>query len=84
MNISTYMGDAQTMELPLVGGGDHDWNLLFGQWGVLTHATQYAQLAHGFGFLVMLVATYWGIAEVLGSAARHAIAPTRYRSMARR
>ena len=61
VNISTYMGDAKAMELPLVGGGDHDWNLLFSQWGVLTHATQYAQLAHGFGFLVMLVATVWGL-----------------------
>ncbi len=65
VNISTYMGDARAMELPLVGGGDHDWNLLFGQWGVLTHATQYAQLAHGFGFLVMLVATVWGLFDAM-------------------
>lgn len=65
VNISAYMGDAQAMQLPLVGGGDHDWNLLFSQWGVLTHASQYAHLAHGFGFLVMLVATVWGLFDAL-------------------
>jgi hypothetical protein len=61
INISTNMADAQSASLPLMGGGDHDWNILFSEWGVLSHATQYAQLAHGFGFLVMLVATVWGL-----------------------
>jgi hypothetical protein len=65
VNISVYMADAHTMDLPLVGGGDHDWNLLFSEWGVLIHSTQYAQLAHGFGFLVMLVATVWGLFEAI-------------------
>jgi hypothetical protein len=26
LNISVYVADARKMELPLVGGGDHDWN----------------------------------------------------------
>src|SRR5712672_4272616 len=33
--IGTYMADARTQELPLVGSGDHDWAILFGQWGLL-------------------------------------------------
>jgi hypothetical protein len=57
-------------------GGDHDWNILFGEWGVLTHAAQYAQLAHGFGFLVMLVATVWGLFDAL---AREQVPPARLR-----
>ena len=65
MNVSTYMADAQPMSLSLLGGGDHDWSMLFAEWGVLSHATQYAQLAHGFGFLVMLVATVWGLFHAL-------------------
>lgn len=31
-NISVYMKDARTQELPLVGGGEHDWAFLLGRW----------------------------------------------------
>ena len=31
-NISVYVKDARTQELPLVGGGEHDWAILLGQW----------------------------------------------------
>jgi hypothetical protein len=34
-NISEYVKDARTQELPLVGGGEHDWAFLLGQWGWL-------------------------------------------------
>ncbi|MFL5402149.1 MAG: hypothetical protein ACJ8BF_04960 [Gemmatimonadales bacterium] len=34
-NISVYVRDAQTQQLPLVGGGEHDWALLLDQWGWL-------------------------------------------------
>src|SRR5437660_1305401 len=33
--IGTYMADARSQALPLVGSGDHDWGILFGQWGLL-------------------------------------------------
>jgi hypothetical protein len=36
-NISVYIRDARTQELPLVGGGEHDWALLLDQWGWLDH-----------------------------------------------
>lgn len=75
-NIAVYVGDAQAMELPLVGGGDHDWNLLLSDWGLLSHATQYAHLVNGFGFLVMLVATIWGIFEALDPSSRSGVSTT--------
>ena len=65
VNISTYMADAQVMDLPLVGGGEHDWNHALCPMGRTHHAVQYAQLRAGFGFLVMLVATVWGLFEAL-------------------
>src|SRR5919112_5724600 len=34
-NISVYIRDARTQQLPLVGGGEHDWALLLGRWGWL-------------------------------------------------
>lgn len=77
VNISTYMADALPMDLPLVGGGEHDWNLLFSQWDLLSHSLQYAQLARGFGFLVMLIATVWGLFEALEGKTR--LPPTRAR-----
>jgi hypothetical protein len=35
VNISVYMADARDLALPLVGGGDHDWNELFYRFGLL-------------------------------------------------
>jgi hypothetical protein len=34
-NISVYVKDARTQDLPLVGAGEHDWAMLLGQWGWL-------------------------------------------------
>ena len=34
-NISVYIKDARAQELPLVGGGEHDWTFLLEQWGWL-------------------------------------------------
>jgi hypothetical protein len=34
-NISVYIRDARIQQLPLVGGGEHDWALLLGRWGWL-------------------------------------------------
>jgi hypothetical protein len=33
--IGTYMADARTGALPLVGSEESDWTILFGQWGLL-------------------------------------------------
>jgi hypothetical protein len=37
LNIARYMADSRALVLPLVGGGDHDWNEIFFRWKVLPH-----------------------------------------------
>jgi hypothetical protein len=39
-NISVYVADARALRLPLIGGGDHDWNTILFRWNLL----QYDQL----------------------------------------
>jgi len=55
--ISVYMADARAMDLPLVsvGGGDvaHDWNVIFGNLGLLSF-DQF--VAHTIEFLAFLLA----------------------------
>ncbi|HWW02653.1 MAG TPA: hypothetical protein VNZ64_23340 [Candidatus Acidoferrum sp.] len=41
-NIARYMADARTMALPLVGGGDHDWNTILSRWNLLPYDTRIA------------------------------------------
>ena len=35
LNVAVYVQDARAEELPLVGGGEHDWNYLLGRLGLL-------------------------------------------------
>ena len=35
-NVSVYVQDARAEALPLVGGGEHDWNYLLGAFGLLS------------------------------------------------
>ena len=60
-NVSVYMADARDLALPLVGGGDHDWNELFFRWGVLDAASvgSISGAARGVGIVVMLVGLAW-------------------------
>jgi hypothetical protein len=37
-----YMADARAQQLPLVGGGEHDWLNIFSRWGVLASDTKIA------------------------------------------
>ena len=46
MNTARYLGDAQEMILPLVGGHIHDWNWLLGRWGVLSSCESIATTLH--------------------------------------
>lgn len=43
-----YMADARAQQLPLVGGGEHDWLNIFSRWGVLESDTRIA------GFFTLL------------------------------
>jgi hypothetical protein len=41
-NIARYLGDARTQELPLVGGGEHDWTEILSRWHWLQADTKIA------------------------------------------
>ena len=53
------MADARTQELPLVGGGEHDWATLFGGWGLLAQDTAIARVVQALGWLGMLGCLGW-------------------------
>jgi hypothetical protein len=60
--IGTYMADARAETLPLVGTGDtldHDWNILFSQWGVLMHDRQIGAATRGLGWCGMIATLAW-------------------------
>jgi hypothetical protein len=40
LNIAHYVADARAMELPLVGGGEHDWNTILSRWNLLASDMQ--------------------------------------------
>ena len=58
-NIARYMADARAHELPLVGGGEHDWTEIFSRWGVLAHDTTVAGFTRTFGWVLMLAVMSW-------------------------
>jgi hypothetical protein len=59
-NISVYVKDARTQELPLVGGGEHDWAFLLGQWGWLEWDQALAGAVYLFGVGLYVVAVILG------------------------
>ena len=58
-NIARYMADARRWELPMVGGGDHDWNTIFARWGLLQHDTQIASAVRLAGWIGIFLACAW-------------------------
>ena len=58
LNIARYLADARRMELPLVGGGDHDWNTILSRWHLLPYDTQIAA--------TLRIAAWLGIAASCG------------------
>lgn len=59
LNISRYVADARAMILPLVGGGEHDWNYLLGTLGLLHHDRTIAGLLNLAAVAVFAVAALW-------------------------
>jgi len=58
--IATYMEDARTVTLPLVGWGDeHDWELLFTHWGVLHLDRVIGGWTRTLGWLGMIGSVAW-------------------------
>ena len=59
LNIARYMADARAQALPLVGGGDHDWNTIFSRWHVLADDTRIAAVVKTVGWTGMVAACAW-------------------------
>jgi hypothetical protein len=57
--ISTYMADARAEALPLIGSGDHDWNILFGHWGMLLQDQKIGGAFKIAGWIGMLLTVAW-------------------------
>lgn len=59
-NISVYVRDARTEELPLVGGGEHDWAFLLGRAGWLEHDQGIGGAVYLVGMLLYAAAVVAG------------------------
>ena len=59
LNIARYMADARALELPLLGGGDHDWNTIFTRWNILQYDLDIAGTVKFLGWTGMLLAVLW-------------------------
>jgi len=57
--IGTYMADARTSALPLVGSEESDWTILFTQWEILTRDQQIGATSRALGWLGMLASVAW-------------------------
>lgn len=68
-NISVYVKDARAEELPLVGGGEHDWAYLLGHMGWLSRDQIIGQRVWAVGVVLYLVAIGGGLVALVGSPA---------------
>lgn len=53
-NIAGYVRDARAQELPLVGGGGHDWHYLLSRIGLLAHDREVGTMIFVIGVFVFL------------------------------
>jgi hypothetical protein len=56
INVHIYAQDAVTMQLPLVGGGIHDWNWMLTRMGLLDSTKLIASLIRAVGSLTIMAA----------------------------
>jgi hypothetical protein len=59
LNIARYLADARTMALPLVGGGDHDWNTILPRWGLIEYDVRIAAWLRIFAWAGMAASCGW-------------------------
>lgn len=55
----TYMADARSQALPLVGSGEHDWEILFSQWGLMNSDVAIGGAARKLGWMGMFATVGW-------------------------
>jgi hypothetical protein len=57
--IGTYMADARTGVLSLVGSDESDWTILFGQWNLLMQDQKIGATVRTIGWLGMIATVVW-------------------------
>ena len=57
-NLARYIADARALELPLVGGGEHDWAYLLADLGWLQHDLLIAGMVRGAGILLFALGMF--------------------------
>ena len=57
--VGVYMSDARTASMPLVGGDESDWTVLFTQWNLMLRDQQIAHTTRAIGWLGMLASVAW-------------------------
>jgi hypothetical protein len=62
------MADARASALPLVGGDEGDWTILFGQWGLLLQDQKIGGIMRAIGWLGMLATMAWLALRVFQSS----------------
>lgn len=67
LNIGRYMSDAQTQALPLLGGGEHDWTLIFSNWSVLQYDTAIGGTCRFIGYAAIAGILFWMYFNVVDS-----------------
>lgn len=55
LNVARYMADARAQELPLIGGGEHDWTNILSRHGLLEDDTAIASVVRAVGWIGMFV-----------------------------
>ena len=68
-HIAVYAADARTQELPLVGGGEHDWTYLLSATGNLQYDKGIARTFMAGGFLLIAGSTIWGLVTAARASA---------------
>lgn len=63
-NISVYAADARAQELPLVGGGEHDWAYMLGELHWLRHDQRVAKVIWTIGVVVFVASIALGLFSV--------------------
>jgi hypothetical protein len=59
--IARYVSDARAQELPLVGGGEHDWTWMLYELGVLHRELEIGRMVHAAGIVVVLLSVVLGM-----------------------
>lgn len=59
LNVARYMKDARSQQLPLVGGGEHDWTEIFSRWNLLASDTRIAGFVSLIGAIICVAAVVW-------------------------